>query len=206
MQPIGFEWAPSVRWAKECEKDCVTVGRSWRWIWASRHYSDKFEVQLYRCKKRELNPYPPTKPLRRPHRNDKSEAHAIWREHSLTYSFFGSLKEISQVSKARTIAECYLINMLKISLFCHNARGHASLSEIIVCFKKSYILCLFLFLLKNVLLLYQFVYAKVEGCNAFGSPGNGVFSFSMVAFSNHNHPSYFRSSISLALIHLTFAH
>ena len=90
MQPIGFEWAPSVRWAKECEKDCVTVGRSWRWIWASRHYSDKFEVQLYRCKKRELNPYPPTKPLRRPHRNDKSEAHAIWREHSLIESVCGA--------------------------------------------------------------------------------------------------------------------
>ena len=41
----------------------------------------EFKVEKSHKKKRELNPYPPTKPLRRPHRNDKSKAHAVWREH-----------------------------------------------------------------------------------------------------------------------------
>jgi len=53
----------------------------------------------------------------KPTRNDKSKAHAVRREHLLTYSISSSLNEISQVSKARTIAECYLINMFEISLF-----------------------------------------------------------------------------------------
>ncbi|MFZ4799570.1 MAG: hypothetical protein ACOYMA_18895, partial [Bacteroidia bacterium] len=59
--------------------------------------------------------YPPSGPSESPHRIDKSKAHAVWREHLLTESnSVARLKEISEVSKARTIAECYLINMLKI--------------------------------------------------------------------------------------------
>jgi len=54
----------------------------------------------------------------------------------LTYSICAHVIEISEVSGMRTIAECYLINMLKISLFCHNARWHAPLSEIVIFFVK----------------------------------------------------------------------
>ena len=58
----------------------------------------------------------------KPTTNDKSKAHAVWREHLLIESVCDvRLNEISQVSSARTIAECYLINMfekLVYYLFC----------------------------------------------------------------------------------------
>ena len=44
----------------------------------------------------------------------KSKAHAVRHEHSLIESItIFALFEISYVSKARTIAECYLINMFE---------------------------------------------------------------------------------------------
>jgi hypothetical protein len=64
-------------------------------------------------KKREPNPYPPSGPLGRPHRNDKSKAHAVRHEHFAYYSIsVFALKKFPRFLRARTIAECYLINML----------------------------------------------------------------------------------------------